>query len=76
MRACCSLTTIPWFGKGVRRLLEKEEFRIVGEGSDGLEVVALAEQVQPDIIVLESPMPTLNGVGAVRGMRERRQEPR
>jgi len=51
---------------GVRTLLEREKFKIVGEASDGLEAIAAAEQGLPDVVVLDLSMPTLNGVGAVR----------
>ena len=56
----------PLVRHGVRRLLEREEFDVVAEGSDGLQVVALAEQHRPDVIVLDISMPNLNGIGAVR----------
>ena len=56
----------PLVRQGVRRLLEREEFEILGEASDGLEVISLAEQFRPDVILLDLAMPTLNGIGAVR----------
>ncbi len=56
----------PLVRQGVRRLLEGQEFEVVGEGSDGLEVTALAERLHPDVILLDLSMPTLNGIGAVR----------
>jgi DNA-binding NarL/FixJ family response regulator len=56
----------PLVRQGVRSLLEREEFEILGEASDGLEVISLAEQLRPDVVVLDLPMPTLNGIGAVR----------
>jgi DNA-binding NarL/FixJ family response regulator len=56
----------PLVRQGVRRLLEREEFEILGEASDGLEVISLAEQLRPDVVVLDLAMPTLNGIGAVR----------
>jgi DNA-binding NarL/FixJ family response regulator len=56
----------PLVRQGVRRLLEREEFEVLGEASDGLEVISLAEQFHPDVIVLDLSMPTLNGIGAVR----------
>ncbi|HJU44082.1 MAG TPA: response regulator transcription factor [Vicinamibacterales bacterium] len=56
----------PLVRQGVRRLLEGREFEILGEGSDGLEVIDLAQRLRPDIILLDLSMPTLNGLGAVR----------
>lgn len=56
----------PLVRQGVRRLLEGREFEILGEGSDGLEVIELAQRLRPDIVLLDLSMPTLNGIGAVR----------
>jgi DNA-binding NarL/FixJ family response regulator len=56
----------PLVRHGVRRLLEREEFDVIAEASDGLEVVALAGQHRPDVVVLDLSMPTLNGIGAAR----------
>jgi DNA-binding NarL/FixJ family response regulator len=56
----------PLMRQGVRRMLEGHEFEIVGEGSDGLEVIELAQRFHPDVILLDLSMPTLNGIGAVR----------
>lgn len=56
----------PLVRQGVRRLLEGREFEILGEGSDGLEVIELAQRLRPEIVLLDLSMPTLNGIGAVR----------
>ena len=56
----------PLVRQGVRRMLEGHEFEIVGEGSDGLEVIELAQRFHPEVILLDLSMPTLNGLGAVR----------
>jgi DNA-binding NarL/FixJ family response regulator len=56
----------PLVRQGERRLLEREEFEILGEASDGLEAIGLAEQFRPDVILLDLAMPMLNGIGAVR----------
>jgi DNA-binding NarL/FixJ family response regulator len=44
----------------------KPETQIVGETSDGLEAVHKAEELQPDLIVLDIGLPTLNGIEAAR----------
>jgi two-component system response regulator NreC len=54
----------PVVREGIRMLLEREKFEIVGEAADGLELVRLAEKHQPDVAVLDLSMPTMNGVTA------------
>lgn len=51
--------------QGIRMMLERESFEIVGEAGDGLEAVRLAEKHQPDIAVLDLSMPVMNGITAV-----------
>jgi DNA-binding NarL/FixJ family response regulator len=47
------------------------DFSIVGTAADGLETVRLAEQLKPKILVLDLMMPGLNGLDALRILRER-----
>jgi DNA-binding NarL/FixJ family response regulator len=56
----------PVVREGVKRLLEGDEFDIVGTASDEFEVVSLVERLHPDVVVLDLAMPGLNGVGAAR----------
>ena len=58
----------PVLRQGLRVLLEKERFKVVGEAADGLEAIDVAGKVQPNFVVLDLAMPTLNGVSAVRGI--------
>jgi two-component system, NarL family, response regulator NreC len=60
----------PLMREGVRTLLERAEFQIVGEASNGLEAVRLAEKHQPDIAVLDLAMPVMNGITAAGQIRE------
>jgi DNA-binding NarL/FixJ family response regulator len=51
--------------KGLRFLLEgQDDIQIVGEASDGREAVHLAEQLHPNVIVMDIGMPKLNGIEA------------
>lgn len=48
-------------------ILEKHEDLIVaGEADDGRQAVALADQLQPDIVVMDIAMPNLNGIDAAK----------
>jgi DNA-binding NarL/FixJ family response regulator len=53
--------------RGFRRMLEDEpSFQVIGEASDGLEAVARAEELQPEVIVMDCALPQINGVEATR----------
>lgn len=50
---------------GLRKLLESmPDLDVVGEAGDGLAVLALVEQLQPDLVLLDIAMPKLNGLEA------------
>jgi DNA-binding NarL/FixJ family response regulator len=54
------------FRQGLRALLERAMFDVVGEAADGFEAIAMAERLQPQIVVIDLAMPALNGIDAVR----------
>ena len=51
-------------------LKKKAGLAVVGEVSDGLEAVHKAEDLQPDLILLDIGLPSLNGIEAARQIRE------
>ena len=51
-------------------LRRNPELQVVGEASDGLEAVHKAKELQPDLIVLDLGLPTLNGIEAARQIRK------
>lgn len=51
--------------RGLRLQLEQcVGFEVVGEASDGRQAVQLAEELQPDIVLMDIGMPNLNGIEA------------
>jgi DNA-binding NarL/FixJ family response regulator len=61
--------------RGFRRMLEDEpSFEVVGEASDGLEAVQIAEQFKPDVIVMDCALPQINGIEASRRILAKRPE--
>lgn len=58
--------------KGLQALLAAEtDFNIVGEAGDGLETVKLAEQLQPDVLVLDLMMSGINGLEVTRQLNKK-----
>jgi DNA-binding NarL/FixJ family response regulator len=55
--------------EGLGSLL-REEFELVGQASDGRALLRLAGELQPDVVVTDISMPLLNGVDAVRELRQ------
>ncbi|HEX4920267.1 MAG TPA: response regulator [Candidatus Bathyarchaeia archaeon] len=56
----------PWVNFATKTLRGKLELRVVGEASDGLEAVQKAQGLQPDLILLDIGLPTINGIQAAR----------
>jgi DNA-binding NarL/FixJ family response regulator len=65
----------PVVRQGMRNLLDAEaSFSVIGEAEDGLEAVQLAEQLKPDVVVVDMMMPRLNGLEAIRQIIARRPD--
>ena len=53
--------------EGLARLLDRTEgIEVVGSAADGLEAVAAALEVRPDVVLMDLAMPNLDGIGATR----------
>lgn len=62
----------PIVRQGLRHLFENEPgVVIVGEASDGLQAVQLAEKFKPNVLILDLMMPDLNGLEVLRQVEER-----
>ena len=53
----------PWHNF-LSRALNQQELQIIGHVSDGMEAVHKAQQLRPDLILLDIGLPTLNGIEA------------
>ena len=58
--------------KGLRFLMDDEVgIEVVGEAEDGREATNLAEELHPDVVVMDIAMPVLNGLEATRQIKKR-----
>jgi len=61
--------------KGLRYVLQRSQgIEVVGEAQDGREALAMAEQLNPDVIVMDIAMPNLNGIDATAQVVKRNPE--
>jgi response regulator NasT len=51
-------------------LLVQDGFEVVGEAADGADAVALAKQLEPDVVLMDLRMPVLSGLDAAPLIRE------
>ena len=57
--------------RGFRRILgDEDDLDVVGEASDGLEAIRLAQQLRPQVIVMDCALPGVNGIQATRKILE------
>lgn len=52
--------------QGLKALLERDGFDVVGDASNGHEAIEMVERLHPEIAVLDISMPLLNGIDAAR----------
>lgn len=51
--------------------LEEHGFKIVGEAEDGIEALALCEQLKPDIVITDIVMPRMDGLELTRNLKSK-----
>src|SRR4051794_8140281 len=48
----------------LKEMLEEEGYDVVGEAADGEQAVKLAQELKPDLVILDVKMPVLDGISA------------
>ncbi len=56
--------------EGLRRILDRPDFEIVGEARDGAALLKAAAELHPELIIVDVTMPVLNGIEAARELRK------
>jgi two-component system chemotaxis response regulator CheY len=53
----------------IRDIIEPEGYEVIGEASDGMEVVEKFRKLRPDLVMMDIVMPKRSGIDAVRAIR-------
>jgi len=57
--------------EGLRMLVSSNpDFEVIGEAEDGLEAVRCAENLKPDLMLMDLSMPRMNGIGAIQEIKK------
>jgi two-component system, response regulator PdtaR len=59
----------------LKEMLEEEGYVVAGEANDGEEAVALASELQPDLVILDVKMPKMDGIAAAERIAGERVAP-
>jgi response regulator NasT len=59
----------------LKEMLEEEGYDVVGEAGDGEQAVKLAEELKPDLVILDVKMPVLDGISAAERIVDQRIAP-
>lgn len=64
----------PIFLEGLRRIIDKKSFRIIGDAANGKDALDSILMLQPDIAILDIAMPELTGICVARELRKRKMK--
>src|SRR3712207_2248694 len=57
-------------------LLLEDDIQVVGEASDGREVLQVVDETRPDILILDRRMPNMDGLSALQAMQQFEPKPK
>ncbi|MWV46285.1 response regulator [Paenibacillus sp. HJL G12] len=61
--------------EGLRTILDLEEdMEVVGVANNGIEVCGLAEELRPDLVMMDIQMPQMDGIAALKQIKESRPD--
>ncbi len=54
----------------VKDILTKNGYNVIGEATNGVEAISKYKELNPDLVMLDITMPEMDGIGALKGIRE------
>ena len=56
----------------IKQMLEANGHSMAGEAANGIEAIELYEKLKPDVVVLDITMPELDGLSALKALKEKK----
>lgn len=54
----------------IKDILTKNDYNVVGEAENGVKAIEAYNETHPDLVLMDITMPELDGIGALKGIRE------
>ncbi|HYH04032.1 MAG TPA: response regulator [Bacillota bacterium] len=54
----------------LKKILESDEYEVVGDAGTGMEAVAKYQELKPDLVTMDITMPDMDGIQAVKEIRK------
>lgn len=62
---------LPLFRRAIAQLIDEQpDLEVVGQAENGVEAIEMAQELRPDIVVLDVEMPVMDGITAARRLQE------
>jgi len=53
-----------------KEVLNKKGYSVIGEASDGIEVIEKYKQLKPDVVIMDITMPRMDGLNALKAIKQ------
>jgi two-component system chemotaxis response regulator CheY len=70
MKRILTVDDAAFIRKALIMIFERHGYEVVGEAENGVQAINLYKKLQPDLVTMDITMPEMNGISAVKAIKE------